>query len=280
MNINSKRFQLQELMESWIGCNDPVSLSSYKQQFEGCELTFDMLDAMNNALIEDGASTFYKGVHTFADALAAASKGYQSWAIIKLYYSAFYLVRALFAARGYGVVKCKGIYTLKNEVGASPIKRDGQIYKGEKTRGDHKTTFYIFEKEMGVGELLLSNSVGGESVFDWMMDAREAVNYRHASFSEPDFDFFEPSIKDDGGALKWISAYLADDTGTYLFLEQHCCISVPLYLITKVRDEFESRYGVDSLLSDEQVDGLVRLLSGTGLETSNRFLSLFKATSN
>ncbi|MBX8552306.1 hypothetical protein K5D68_22130 [Pseudomonas cichorii] len=277
MNINSKRFQLQELMEGWIGCSDPDKLSNYKEQFESHVLTAEMRYAMNNALVEDGASLFYKGAHTFADALTAASKGYQSWAIIKLYYSVFYLLRALFAARGYGVVKCKGIYTLKSETGASPIKRDGQTHKGEKTRGDHKTTIYIFEKEMGVGELLLSNSVGGESVFDWMMDAREAVNYRHATFSEPDFDFFEPSIKDKGGALKWINAYLNNETGTYLFLEQHCCISVPLYLLKKVRDEFESRYGVESLLSDEQFDGLVRLLAGTGLETSNRFLSLFKA---
>jgi len=276
MNINSKRYQLQELIEGWIGCTDPTKLSNYKTQFESHVLTMEMRDTMDNALVEDGASIFYKGAHTFADALTAAAKGYQSWAIIKLYYSVFYLLRALLAARGYGVIKCKGIYTLKNESGASPIKRDGQTYKGEKTRGDHKTTIYIFEKEMGSGELLLSNSVGGASVFDWMMDAREAINYRHATFSEPDFDFFEPSIKDEGGALKWITAYLNDETGTYLFLEQHCCISVPLYLIQQVRKEFENRHGVDDLLSEEQYDGLVRLLTGTGLETSNRFLSLFK----
>jgi hypothetical protein len=263
-------------MESWIGCSNPEKLSDYKSAFEKHILTEDMQDAMRNALIEDGTDVFYKGAHTFVDALTAASKGYQSWAIIKFYYSAFYLLRALFAARGYGVVKCNGIYTLKNEAGSAPVKRTGQKYKGETTKGDHKTTIYIFEKEMNNGELLLSNTVAGESVFDWMMDAREAVNYRHATFSEPEFDFFEPSIKEEGGVYNWVNAYLGDDTGSYLFLEQHCCIATPLYLIRKVKDEFESRYGVESLLSDEQCQSLIRLLSGTGLEESNRFLSLFR----
>ncbi|MFT0182920.1 hypothetical protein ACMSIO_21105 [Pseudomonas benzopyrenica] len=278
MNTNSKRYELQQLMEGWIGCTDPANLSNYRSQFEQHTLTLEMRNEMNNALISDGASIFYKGAHTFADAIAAASKGYQSWAIIKLYYSSFYLLRALFAARGYGIVKCKGIYTLKSEIGATPVKRDGQTHKGEKTRGDHKTTIYIFEKEMGNGELLLSNSIAGSSVFDWMMEAREAVNYRHATFSEPDFDFFEPSLIEENGALRWVNAYLEDQTGAYLFLEQHCCISVPLYLIKKVKSEFETRLNVNTLLSEEQCSSLIKILTGTGLETSNRFLSLFDAT--
>lgn len=263
-------------MESWIGCTNPEKLSDYKSVFEKHILTANMQQAMENALIDDGINVFYKGAHTFVDALTAASKGYQSWAIIKLYYSAFYLLRALFAARGYGVVKCNGIYTLQNNAGSSPIKRTGQKYKGETTKGDHKTTVYIFEKEMSNGELLLSNTVAGETVFDWMMDAREAVNYRHATFSEPDFDFFEPSIKVEGGLHNWINVYLSDATGSYLFLEQHCCIAVPLHLIQKVTSEFESRYGIESLLSEDQLQSLIRLLSGTGLESSNRFLSLFR----
>ncbi len=276
MNTNSNRFKLQELIEGKVGCIDPSKLSNHKQSFEKFVVTTDNKEALLNALTEDAGDIFYKGALTYIEAVSAISRGYQSWAIIKLYYAVFYFLRCLFAAHGYGVVKCNGIYTLKIDLGASPVKRDGGKHRGEQVRGDHKTTIYIFEKEFGQSSILLSNKVSDKFVFDWMMSAREGVNYRYAAFSEPEFDFFVSSIKEEGGMLHWISTYLSDPAGSYLFLEQHCCLAVPLFLLKEVRSEFKSRLGLNSPLRDEQYGSLIDLLAGTGLEGSSMFLSLLK----
>jgi len=275
-NINSSRFKLQELVESEIGCIDPDKLSSYKSQFERFAITSQNKVKIVNALTEDAGDIFYKAVWTYAEAVSAISRGHQSWAIVKLYYSMFYFLRCLIAARGLGVVKCKGIYTLRADIGSSPIKRDGGKHRGEDVRGDHKTTIAIFEKDFGQGDVLLSNKVSNEFIFDWMMSARERVNYRDATFAEPNFDFFESTIKDDGGVLKWITTYLNDSPPSFMFLESHCSLAVPTYLLSLVRSELKSRLGLHAPLRDEQYESLLEMLKGTGLESNFAFRALLK----
>lgn len=276
MNTNSNRFRLQELIESELGCSDPENIGSYKTKFERFSITPENKEKFVNALTEDAADIFYKATWTYAEAVSAIARGHQSWAIIKLYYALFYFLRCLIAARGLGVVKCKGIYTLRVEVGASPVKRDGGKHRGEDVRGDHKTTIAIYEKDFGQSDIFLSNKVSEQNIFDWMMKAIERINYRDATFSEPNFDFFESSVKDDGGVLRWIIAYLNDQPPTFMFLESHCSLAAPTFLLSLVRAELRSRLGLHEPLREEQFESLLKLLEGTGLEHNFTFRSLLK----
>ncbi|MBI6823016.1 hypothetical protein YA0026_16205 [Pseudomonas syringae] len=277
MTINSERFKLQQLVELSIGCTNHKELSKYKTNLESFTISQNNLLAFENALKEDSGNTLYKGVFSLLEALASISDGHQSWAIVKLYYASFYFLRALFGARGFGMIKCKGeIYTLKIESGQKPSRQTGKNFNGQDTRGDHKTTIYIFEKVIGIGDLLLSNTIQDGSVLEFMMNSREAVHYRHPTFSEPTFDFFDNTILSDNGLTKWIEDYVRDSTGVFLFLDQHSCIATPLYLLKKVRSELTSRLNFKDPFVPNQSQALNSLLNTGKFGKYDPFLKLFR----
>ncbi len=277
MTINSERFKLQQLVELSIGCANHKELSKYKADLESFTISQNDLVKFENALREDSGNTLYKGVISLLEALASISDGHQSWAIVKLYYASFYFLRVLFGARGFGLIKCKGeIYILKIEPGHKPSRQTGKKFNGQDTRGDHKTTIYIFEKVVGVGDLLLSNTIQDESVLEFMMNSREAVHYRHPTFSEPAFDFFDNTILSDEGLAKWIEDYVRDPTGVFLFLDQHSCIATPLYLLKKVRSELSARLNFNDPFLSSQSQTLNSLLSTGKFGAYDPFLELFR----
>lgn len=265
------------LIEAAIGCPDPIKLGSYQQKFVDFSLSPEQLDIFREALIDDASDTFYKGALTLIEAITSVENGYQSWAIVKLYYSVFYLVRAFFGTRDLGIVKCgSGMYTLKLEPGAKVIKRTGVKHNGLEVRGDHKTTTFIFEKEFGSDELILSNKIDDHTVFEWMMSAREDINYRHPTFSEPDMDFFHSSITNKGGLEHWLKIYITDENGLYIFQEDHCCLATPLHLLKKVRQDFKSRLSIENPLNNEQQSSLIKLITNAGLDKSSALLALIQ----
>lgn len=277
MTINSDRFKLQQLIELSIGCTNHKELSAHKTALENFVVTQSNFGQLENALKEDSGNTLYKGALTLLEALTSISKGNQSWAIVKFYYASFYFLRVLFGARGFGMIKCKGeIYTLKIEPGATATKQTGKRFNGQDTRGDHKTTIYIFEKVIGPGDLLLSNNIQGGSVLEFMMNSRESVNYRQPTFSEPNFDFFDGSITSEEGISKWTESYIQDTSGIFLFLEQHSCIATPIYLLKKARSELSSRLSFTDPYSATQAQMLEKTLDSNKLGTNYQFLELFR----
>ncbi|WP_455825023.1 hypothetical protein [Pseudomonas graminis] len=262
------------LLESAIGCNDPTKLASYKQKFELFMLDAEDIQKYREALTDDAIDTYYKGVLTLTEALSAISKGYQSWAIIKLYYATFYLIRVFLATRGYALVRCnKWLYTLRIEANESVVGYSGAKLNGQDVRGDHKTSIYLFQKMFG-DEIILTNLMNGETVFDWMMSAREDVNYKHNTFSEPGIDFFDALINSEEGLIEWIKNYINDHEGIYIFQERHCCIATPIHLLVRVRHEMNSRLGVECPLTEQQYESLSKLMHKTGLDTSSALQTL------
>lgn len=261
-------------MESSIGCNDPTKLSNYKKSFESHQLPEEEIFSYREALTDDAIDIYYKGVLTLTEALSSISKGLQSWAIIKLYYSIFYLLRVFLAARGYALVRCgRWLYTLKIDAMASVVSHSSAKHNGQQVSGDHKTTIYFFEKNFG-DETILTNNINGETVFDWMMTAREDINYKHNTFSEPDIDFFSALINSEEGFINWIKTYIADNDGLYVFQENHCCVATPILLLKRVREELESRLGVRHPLSEPQYETLIKIMRGTGLEDTSALKAL------
>lgn len=263
-------------MEQAIGCNDHTKLSSYKQKFETHKLAAHELQSFRQALTDDAIDTYFKGAISLLEAITSINKGYQSWAIVKLYYSTFYFLRTFFASRDLGIVKCSSsIYTLSISAGASVVRRTGVKHRNQDVRGDHKTTFYIFEKDFGQSELILSNTIDGLTVFEWMMAAREDVNYRHPTFSEPQMDLFQPSMTDPAQMIQWLKLYIEDQSGLYAFQEDHCCIATPLYLMAKLKTELNSRLGIQHAFSSDQQEAFANVLKGTELTGSPQLNGLF-----
>ncbi|WP_232916027.1 hypothetical protein, partial [Pseudomonas syringae] len=129
---------------------------------------------------------------------------------------------------------------------------------------------------IGIGDLLLSNTIQDGSVLEFMMNSREAVHYRHPTFSEPTFDFFDNTILSDNGLTKWIEDYVRDSTGVFLFLDQHSCIATPLYLLKKVRSELTSRLNFKDPFVPNQSQALNSLLNTGKFGKYDPFLKLFR----
>lgn len=227
--MNFNRYKCQEFIEAEVGCTDPTKLSDYKDKILEYELSSHKLNSLKSAIIDDCDSLFYKAIVSFLEAIYGVVNGHSSWAIVKLYYSTFYSIRCKLLIEEYAPVKDgKGnIYFLKCKNNEKPAKVPG------KERGDHKVTLKAFSHFMSEHKLL-TNTVDGEgfTVFNWMMDYRELVNYRVNSFIEPEFGYnIIPVFSNPNDLESKLLRYICDENFTYCFLSSDCILATPLVLL-------------------------------------------------
>ena len=81
-----------------------------------------------------------------------------------------------------------------------------------------------------MSDRLLSNRIDDSDAYQWMMNAREIVNYRSVSFLEPDcleiWDFFSSCV--DDGTLVDELKNLEDDSYVKCFQEEYAVIAIPI----------------------------------------------------
>lgn len=188
---------------------------------------------LGNALLEDARGAIYSGIVCVADALSGLSKGYFSWAIVKLYYACFYFAKAAIARRRHCVVY----------VGRSPLKVMANA--GEQLHpqsgNSHSVVTSIYKLVVSSGILNLQ-PVDGVHAFDWMTNVREEVNYRQLRFTDPDVPECCARI-DTVGARGLVGAYLSDPN-LYAFDSDHAILALPL---AAMADELSSNIGFAGL---------------------------------
>ncbi|OEE17295.1 hypothetical protein OAY_10635 [Vibrio cyclitrophicus ZF205] len=259
--MNFNRYRCQEFIESEVGCTDPTELALYKDQILAYELPLTKVDELRESIRVDSESLFYKAMLSFLEAIYGIVNNHSSWAIVKLYYSAFYSLRCKLLISGYAPVKNgKGsIFFLKCGVDEKPSKVPG------KERGDHKVTIKAFSHFLS--HTLLTNTVDGNgvSVFNWMMDYRELVNYRVDTFIEPEFGYdVIPSFSDPDDLEVKLANYIGDENLTYCFLSSHCILATPFVLLCEAYKDME-KAGDDFSISDERKLVLKNIVDKIGL---------------
>lgn len=272
--MSSDRFKVQKLIELEIGCSDPENLRAYKSALESLVVSRSLQIKLSVASCDDAAGLYFKAILSITEATVALSRGYHSWAVVKLYYAVFYLMRCILAARLFAIIKCSGIYTLENNVGAKPVKRDKGSFRGQGIRGDHKTVLATYVADIGSGDKIISNKIGDDTVFEWMMKRREEVHYRAPTFLEPDFHNFEASIHRDGKLGFWVEQYLSDVDFIYCFQENHCCLATALKFAQQASSELANSFLGKIKLSIRQVDVVKSMLHGTGVWEIAKFRDL------
>lgn len=276
MSMSSDRFRVQKLIELEIGCSDPESLKLYKSAFESLTVSPALQTQLIAASCGDAAGLYFKAILSISEAILALSRGYHSWAVVKLYYAVFYLSRCIFAARSLTLIKCSGIYTLQTVVGASPVKRDKGKFRGQDIRGDHKTVLATYISDIGASDKILSNRIDGDTVFEWMMKRREDVHYRAPTFREPDLYIFDANILSGDKLVFWINQYLSDDDFVYCFLEDHCCLATPLKFAQQAKSELAASFSGEPMLSDTQAGVIEAILHDTGVHALPGFRELIE----
>lgn len=254
--MSSDRFQVQVEIEKIIGCQDPSQLASqkayFKKEIKNISISDSQLSTLITAAKVDGSGTLFKALLSIVEAMEGLTQGGHSWAVVKLYYSAFYLLRCKMTAMGHVFFKCAGtIYSLELKKSAVPIERSKGKFAGSDVRGDHKTILATYIGYLGAHDILLTNKIGTESVFEWMMSAREDVHYRKPTFSEPESGFFYGDLFTEAGLVLWIKKYLNDPQRIYCFLEEHCCLATPLVLASATLIAHLNRFTDPPLTPDQ-----------------------------
>ncbi|SMF73064.1 hypothetical protein SAMN02982917_4232 [Azospirillum oryzae] len=268
MNTNSNRYKVQEFIEQVSGCNDLSKWKEFKREVERIVVDSQMEAEINPLLFQDACGIYFKALVSIIESVEALSRGRCSWAVVKLYYSVFYLVRCLISIRGIAVFKCHGIYTLRIAEGELPVKRDGVKENGIKISGDHKTILHFYKKNFS-GDRVISLNVDGMNVIDWMMSRRDYVNYRDATFFEPEIVGFSESIF-SCGIEERIHNYIDDSDYIYCFDRDHCCLSVPIKMAMQFCKEAAQASCGNSLLSEDQKNYIKRALEEVNIKTEGK----------
>lgn len=185
-----------------------------------------------------------------------------SWATVELYYSLYYLIRASMASKGIAMLRCKSMYRLFARTGEKPFSTGNKKYNTT-----HEGTISHYKDLFGQSDILLSNNIEEQDVYQWMMNAREIVNYRSAVFPEPDcldiWDYFSQSI--DEGNFTNVLEQLENDPYIMCFQEEYAVIAIPIKRLQQTISDMLNA----SLLSDFNEERLRFIKNVIGYEERN-----------
>lgn len=206
---------------------------------------------VENKLYEDACKSLYSSIVSIADALRGIEDQYYTWGGVKLYYSVFYSIRAALALDRYCIFyvgkKPKWTYVAPGAIPNNPSPRSLQ--------NTHKIVLNLFRAKRP-GADILSQTIGSDDPFAWMMERREEFNYKHAKFSEPEpppcFRFVARS-----GMRKSVIAYIEDDTSLFAFDEDHAILAYPIQVLKWIR----ARWPGKVLFAAQEKDDLRAMLS-------------------
>lgn len=171
------------------------------------------------SLHDDARDAIYSAALSIAEALQGLDRRLYSWTTVKLYYSVFYLARASLGLHGVGVIyPDKGTpYTWAAVAGQTPIKRSGTTHKAV------LDAFKLYRNN----SILVSQQIGADEPFTWMVARRESVNYKVPKFCEPGapshFKFIERH-----GVRRLVGDYVSDDIHLFTFDPDHAMLAYPI----------------------------------------------------
>jgi len=224
MITNFDRCRTQVFIENKIGCSGSHDLKSFSDKFSQYKISHVDLTELKDLNLRDGRDLFYKGMLSLSEAISDLHHGLSSWAVVKIYYATFFFIRSSLCMQNYCIIRThQNPHSLDLRVGESIQKiKQGRIH------GDHKLTFVAWRKLIGESkDILLTNKVDGTETYVWLMEAREATQYKHITFKEPKcLNFLSPIF--EGSLESLIDTYLEDIVPIYCFDADHACLAIPL----------------------------------------------------
>lgn len=222
------RYRAQLLCENLLGC------ASF-EEFLNADFDSFVLDTPNayqysNVLKEDASDLFYKGMLSLKEGLTGFLQRNYSWAVVKLYYSTFYMIRADLAIRDYGLIRHRSVYYLEANSGSMPLTKGKKGANRKRYSGDHKSTINYYEDLFSNSDILLSQNLEGLSSYEWLMKKRERINYQERTFNEPtcsDFlNYIDIEIK--SGRFNELLNEIINDNYVKTFQPEYAALAIPI----------------------------------------------------
>ena len=237
-----------------------LATPDHKYNFKTYSLTAADCAALEPMAKKDAVGLYYNALVSFVQGCHALMAGCVSWASVELYYSIFYATRANLYYKDYLLIRDRGLYLVKILPNEHPVSKDNKKYNN-----DHSGTLLHFIDKFQNSDFLCSNTIDTMNVYLWLMDLREATNYRHKAFNEP-LCFAElatavASVKANG-IVKVLNDFKTD-FDTYCFSNNHAWLCAPYFKLIEVGAMYKA--GPEKL-SQDQVDYISRSLSGLGMD--------------
>jgi len=217
---------------------------------------------------EDSFKYAYNGLVSFLAGLAALDKRQAGWAITEMYYSAFYIARAALCTEP------RVIFHVPKGTGSGHTQFELRISAGEMPSvsnipSTHKLVSARFR--LRYPAFMASLVVDGADPIDWLMEQREAWQYRAPRFSDPEF----PDILKQFDLQKverLLNAYDMDISGIYLADPEHALVAIPFRLVTWFIKK--SPLAASGVFQPEDIKFLRKscVTGGTKLTTISRYL--------
>lgn len=249
------RHRAQTLCEGILGCAsfDDFYLADIST------LTLDVANAyaFKNSLIDDAKDLFYKGHLSLLEGLNGVQNKNYSWAIIKCYYSVFYMIKADLALRDYGLIRHRAIYYLHASAGATPITKGTRGANRAKYSGDHKSAINYYKDLFSGTDILLTQDIDSLNAYEWLMKKREQVNYQERYFNDPSGSNFMTYISSEvisGNFIKLVN-YIISDEFIITFQNEFAPIAIPIKRAILTKTNFDNN-GFDLNYSQDQINHL------------------------
>lgn len=216
----------------------------------------EQIQQLQEALTEDAQSYLYNGIISFGAAVQSIVIKNYGWAIVKLYYSVFYLARAKLAIGGQVTIVYDGQKPYLLSLSSKDIL---QQQTGKYAGSTHKLILHWLPKRFR-DSLLVNRGVGNNNipVLEWLMKQREHANYTSAKMPDPEPPEILKKIIEGGGINKRLETYKQDLN--YIIDEDDVCLAYPFWLIIDILQDFKNR-SVDCYVLRDNLGFIENLLT-------------------
>ncbi|MBS1068842.1 hypothetical protein [Gluconobacter cerinus] len=185
------------------------------------------IHSISNQLESDMVDNAYAAIVSYAEAMLGITRGSSSWSIIRLYYSAFYCLKAMMFSQSIVPFNSGGgemLFDLSNN----------KFYKGG-------TSSHVLNWK-SLRSTSLKNcwcfSQDSQEAYALLRTFREDANYIHA-FEDP--NLHNCLVTKNSTLSKRFRAYRDDNHFLYTYLQDHLAIAYPTKLIFEVDLEIAKR---------------------------------------
>ncbi|HMS98131.1 MAG TPA: HEPN domain-containing protein [Saprospiraceae bacterium] len=255
------RYRAQLFCESIFGCSDFAQFyNTHHSSIESYKLDKRSAFTLSNYLKEDAKDFYFKGCQSLTESLSNYNNRLYSWAVIKAYYSIFYMIKADFALKDFALIRHKCIYYLQAKDGSVLITKGRTNRNRTDYSGDHKSALNYYIDLFSNSDILLSQEIDGMNAYQWLMKKREQVNYQERDFKEPDHPVFLDYINSRiiaGELLKLIEEIIGDTGHILTFQPEFAPIAIPMRRALLTKKSFFDN-GIADILTQVQIDHFKR----------------------
>lgn len=190
------------------------------------QLSESSLNSIDERRMDAAGDSAYAAAVSFVEAISGIKSGSTSWAVIKLYYSSFYSVRALLLMNG--VVPFNGGEEMLLDIPENKFLKGGKSSHHWNWASINKTAL----------KSAWFSSQDSQDAYQKLRDHRENVNYTHG-FVDP--ELHSSLVSSEADMSKRFRAYRDDDSFLYTYLQEHLALAYPTRMLLEVDKQAKSK---------------------------------------